>query len=357
MRVSRRSLNGEEGVFAVLIILALTFLLGMVSLSVDGGFLFLKRRAVVNANDAASLAAALSCAKSEGQGAADTQADLLAVDNVANATRFAAPAYDPSCDAPSGKVTVSYQADQALFFSQVVGVSSPKVVRTDATATWGGAGGANQIVPMMLNMNRLSTCDIPFGVNQGEMCGFWWNNGNNPTSQDLTNAEWGFMDLNTWGFARTASCPGNTTPPQLEQWMLNGYSGPLLLADTPPTYVCRGSGAPLRPLMPSLTELINRGEPVPFPVNDPAQQVEMSGALCPPTSGCSVAKYAIVGFGWLTPVAVYKGDQAGAAQNCPGHPSDPNARCLVARWDRFSTSGLAAGGGQNFGLVAVTLSG
>jgi hypothetical protein len=362
----RRSLNGEEGVSAVLIVLALTVLLGMVSLSIDGGLLFLKRRALVNANDAASLAAALSCAKSEGQGAADSQADLLAVDNVADATRFAAPAYDPSCDAPSGKVTVNYQADQALFFSQVVGVSSPKVVRSAATATWGGAGGASNVAPLMLSAGRLvDGCEIPPldpDAQIGQTCSFWWNNSSNANPIDLSSAEWALMNLDKWGAEDgitrfTGSC-SNAGFSSYDDWIDDGYPQSLLLDDPPPTYVCRDSGNFGGALNNTIRDAILRGEPLYFPVNNPDLQVDSNGNYCLPQTSCTPDKYAIIGFARLELIALYEGNKPEAQENCPtSWVSDPNARCLVAQWVGYQTGGLIPGGGENFGLVAVTLSG
>jgi hypothetical protein len=351
MRVTRRSLNGEDGVSAVLIVLALTFLLGMVSLSVDSGFLFLKRRAMVNANDAASLAAALSCAKKAGQGAADSQADLLAVGNVANATRFAAPVYTPNCDAPSGTVTVNYEANQALFFSQIVGVSSPKVVRARSTATWGGAGAGDSIVPLMLSSNGgLGDCDIPVNVVIGQHCKFWWDN------DLISNAQWGIIDvLRGWDVGRTGSCTGNLSANDVQQLIAGTMSaGTLSLTDPPPTYSCVSSGFQGA----SLTNAISneRGQLVVMPVNDAFQQVTSSGALCPPNTSCTVAKYAIIGFATLE---IYDAAQGQRAKTlCPGHTgNNGSVRCLDLIWRGYQTGGLSPGGGSNFGTVAVGLSG
>ena len=127
-------LRDERGATAVFVAILLVVLLGMLSLSVDGGALFLKYRAIRTANDAAALAAALSCAKKEGVTAANAQANLLAADNVFDAAPVNAPVYDPSCDADAGTVTVHFQGEQQLFFSRVVGVSSPKPVGATATA-------------------------------------------------------------------------------------------------------------------------------------------------------------------------------------------------------------------------------
>jgi Flp pilus assembly protein TadG len=351
MRVRRLSLNGEEGVTAVLIVLALTFLLGMVSMSVDGGFLFLKRRAMVTANDAAALAAAQSCAKSEGQGTADAKADLLAVDNVSNATRYAAPAYTPSCNAPSGKVTVSYQGNQPLFFSQVVGISSPKVVRTKATATWGGAGAADGVVPLMLSANGgLGNCNIPLNVVIGQHCKFWWDN------DLISNAQWGIIDiLNGWDVARTGSCTGNLSANSVKQLIAGTISaGTLSLRNPPPTYACVSSGYQGNSLTNAISDEV--GMQVIMPVNDAFQQVQSNGTLCPPTATCTVGKYAIIGFATLE---IYAAAQGQAAKNlCPGHTgNNGSVRCLDLIWRGYQTGGLSPGGGGSFGFNSVGLSG
>jgi hypothetical protein len=289
---------------------------------------------------------------------------------VATAARFADPAYDPSCEAPAGKVTVSYQADQSLFFSQVVGVSSPKVVRAQATATWGGAGGATNIAPLMLSMGRLSLCDIPYGVQVGDHCFFWWDNGtgSGSGSQTLTTAEWGLMNLNKWGVTPGASCSGNVSQSDVTNWITYGYPGSLSLADPPPTYVCRGNGFQGQALNNDIdcvavepvgdpSRCPTAGQPIPFPVNDPSMQVDSTGALCRPGMSCTVDKYAIVGFAMLAVVQVWKGNDAKAKCGQTSSSGNGSLRCLEAEWMGFQSGGLIPGGGQNFGLIAVTLSG
>ena len=59
---SRLRLRRDDGATAVIVILTLVALLGMIILTVDVGQLLYKRRAMVNASDAAALAAAQSCA-------------------------------------------------------------------------------------------------------------------------------------------------------------------------------------------------------------------------------------------------------------------------------------------------------
>jgi Flp pilus assembly protein TadG len=344
------------GVVAIVAILS-TLFLSLAALSVDFGVMFAKRRAIVNAADAAALAAALSCALGDGQGTADAEADSLAVANSADAAAAVAAVYDPSCDAPSGSVTVRYGTDQGMIFAPIIGVDEMRV-ETSSRAVWGAAGGASKVSPLMLNAHRLSSCDVPFGVEEGDTCSFWWNNSpaNNPNAEeDLANAEWGTMDLNNWGVPPTVHC-NNSTPPEFERWLNEGYPGSLELKDPPPTLTCRGQGN----FGARLTLLIQAqvGETLYFPVNDPDQQVDANGNLCPPnsTNNCLVDKYAIVGFAVLEVTAIYRGNTPQGLLACPGHLPDANARCLVATWRGFQTGGIVSGG-SNFGLIAIGLGG
>jgi Flp pilus assembly protein TadG len=356
-RRQRSSMDSERGATAVLIAIALVALLGMLSLTADGGLLFLKFRGMRNANDAAALAAAQSCGKDEGQGAADSQANLLATSNVADAIPTQAAVYSPSCDAPAGNVTVFYEGQQPLFLSQVIGVDSPKTVRAQATASWGGAGAAVNVLPLMLSLNRLSSCNIPDSVSIGQHCFFWWDNGNAQDQTQLTNAEWGTIDLNNWGVLPAASCPGNVSQADMTNWITNGFPGTLALNDPPPTYACRGAGFQGNALNNDIRSIA--GTVVPMPVNDPQQQVQSDGTLCRPNGvdgTCTVHKYAIVGFAILEIVWVWTGNDA---QTMCGQTSQNNGsiRCLEAIWRGYQTGGLEPGGGQNLGLLGVTLTG
>ncbi len=361
MRVMARvRVDDERGANAVIVGILLVVLLGMLSLSVDGGFLFLKYRAMRNANDAAALAAALSCAQAKGQTDADAQADLLAGKNVIDAVRAEDPVYDPSCDAPAGTVTVHYKGEQKLFFSQVVGVSPQKTVSAIATAAWGAAGAVSRLSPLMLGMDRLSDCKIPFGpglVEDETPCAFYWNNA------DLGNAGWGLMNLKEWDVSPTHSC-NNAGFSSYQSWLENGYPGYLDLNWPDPTYVCRDSGF----FGGALDEAIRKtiGDTLAFPVNDESQQLDRDGSVCPAPGCASPDKYDIIGFSWLEIIDLCKGtgggqwncvDPANAATACPGFLIDSNARCLITRWEGFTQTGLAPGGGQNFGIVSVSLTG
>ena len=79
--------RGEEGAVAVIVVLSLVALIGVTVLTVDVGQLLFKRRAMVNASDAAALAAAQSCAGVDDSDSPEAMADLFAVDNVSVAER------------------------------------------------------------------------------------------------------------------------------------------------------------------------------------------------------------------------------------------------------------------------------
>ena len=355
-------LREERGANAVIVAILLVALLGMLSLSVDGGFLFLKYRAIRNANDAAALAAALSCAKGEGLVAADTQADTLATENVGDAQRVSDPLYTPSCMPAGGKVTVHYKGVQQLFFSQVVGVSSPRIASATATATWGKAGGSNNVSPLMLNMNRLSSCNIPdgpgliVGVSQ---CAFWWDNG------QLGNAAWGLMNLDQWNVSPTSHC-SNAGQSSYRNWLEFGYPNALVMNNPPPTYACRDSGFFGGALDNDIENAIATGHPYAFPVNDPSKQIDSNGNLCPAPSCSAPDKYYIVGFAWLKLIDLCRGSGNGTWHSCSPtsvalcapYLADSNSRCLVSQWEGFTTNGLEPGGGGTFGnVIAVALTG
>jgi Flp pilus assembly protein TadG len=370
-------LSDERGVAGLMVVIVIAVIIGMLAFAVDGGALFLKRRAIVNANDAAALAAALTCARGQGAAAADGSADQLAVANVANATQAAAPLYTPSCTASGGKVTVHFQATQGLFFSQVVGVTGPKVVSTTATATWGGAGSDAGVMPFMLDWGRLNGCSFVFppGPPVGTKCPFWFN------SKDVGNAEWGQLNLTQWDCSHVAcgTCTGGSTN-QVETWLAGG-AGTLALNYPNPTYVCAGSGFATAQYFGNCGGLLKPmvcyvGQQFAFPVNDdctpgafdpaltqPQGQATNSFALaCPPSTPYY---YDIVGFAQMELTALYKGNDPLAAQagpngcgSIPAFTPSANAICLIATWKGYSTSNTGdPGGGHNFGVVTVGLSG
>jgi hypothetical protein len=368
--------HGEEGATLVIVTLSLMAMFGMMVLVVDVGSLLFTRRALVNAADAAALAAAQSCGQKEGEGTASVQAEFYAVANQSGASVVSGfPTYFPSCDSPAGLVTVRVTTDRPLFFAPVLGADPEAAVTTEAVASWGGAGIGEKVAPLMLSANRLSDCDIPPETpqsNQGLECAFYWNNSSSgQTNPDLANAEWGTLDLLKWDITTGINCD-NSTPPQFEEWMLRGFDLPLPIdsdfygatAGDDHTYVCRGQGHFGEALDHDIEAAIALGDPIYFPVNRPSTQVDSNGNVCTPemfaTTNCAVDKYDIIGFARLFIVEIWGGggERDEVVENCghfAGIEPDSNARCMIALWEGYTPEGLDGGGGENFGLVPVRL--
>ena len=161
-RISRRSPSDEDGAILVIVLLSLIALFGMMVLVVDVGSVLFTRRALVNAADAAALAAAQSCGQKEGMGAANAQASQYTVANESGAAVASGfPKYFPSCDNPWGFVRVRVATNRPLYFAPVLGLDSETPVATEAVASWGGAGAGEKVAPLMLSAHRLGDCDIP----------------------------------------------------------------------------------------------------------------------------------------------------------------------------------------------------
>jgi Flp pilus assembly protein TadG len=353
MRVIQPRLGEEKGAAATFVAVGLVIMLGMAALVIDEGWLIGSRRRIVQGTDASALAAAMSCGLREGQASADGVAVQYAQANEADAQiADGYPFYDPSCDAPSGAVTVEFTSEEPQFFAPAVDRPATGQVRWRATAVWGAATGASGVMPFMLSAGRLTDCEIPPPDPDYDpgTCHFAFNNG------DIGNAQWGGMNLNQWNVSPTSGCSSAGTSQSIS-WIQNG--SPFLSMNWPdPTYVCRDTGMAV-PVWNELGSLA--GQVRQFPVNDPTGisgtghgQVDAGGALCPPP--CSPHKYDIIGFAELRIISVLRGNQGGA-EACPGLPSDPNSWCLTAEWVGFSTEAGSEPcvGCQNFGVVAVRL--
>jgi hypothetical protein len=363
--------SDEHGAAAVMLAILMVVFLAFLALAIDGGLLLVKFRQVRRANDAAALAAALSCARGDGSSAANAQADSLAGANVDSSQRISivyGPSGGPECDPRGGEVTVTYRATQSLLFGPAVGEASRPVQRS-ATAAWGGAGDASSVAPLMLNMDRLGTCNITnppspslqIGITQ---CVFYWNN----SSAFDGNGMWALMNLDPynnkgtqWYVPPDYNCPG-TGGNDIKGWLSQGYPGDLFLNPNGKTYVCKGTGFQVGPVEQGLSGA--EGKMYAFPVNNPAEQVDRNGVVCPPT--CSPDKFSIIGFAWLrldhyltddkNPHQV-DADDLLWDQYCSQFVRDANARCIVTTWMGFSTSVSSTVGGGNFGVVSTYLKG
>jgi Putative Flp pilus-assembly TadE/G-like len=337
----------------VIVAISLIAIMAMLVLSVDVGGLLLNRRGMVNASDAAALAAAQSCANSQDSATPEDRADAYAMDNVPGLSASDGGITTiTGCHAGSGYLSVQYTNQQPLFFAGILGFGSKGNVTTAATAAWGPlASGA--ALPIVLDSGYLQgTCKVPDGIQIGDTCDLWYNNG----GSTLGAANWGFMNLDEWNVSPSANC-SNAGSSSRNDWIVNGYPSLLGLngapAGTAPTYVCNDTGHSSSDwsTLKSQEGLVKL-----FPVNDCSGQLDKNGQVttCPSTPD----KYDIIGFTDLLVLHVYKGNDplaiaAGGA--CAGHRSDPNAICLVTQWEGFTTGAGGVGGGTSFGAESVAL--
>jgi hypothetical protein len=305
-----RAHRDERGATAVIVALTLIALCGVIVLTVDVGQLLYKRRAMVNASDAAALSAAQSCADLSDSDNPEAMADAFAVDNVSVVNSGAANILEaPGCDLqdpPSGHVTVQYEMQQGLFFAGVLGFDGPAAVRTQATAGWGPAGGANPLPIVVYTGSDQGNCDIQEGIGPGVSCYLWYDN------DLLDGSSFGFLNLCTvtdsctqgWDVSSGANCP-NVGASLRTDWINGNWTGGPNQVNYPaPTYVCRVSGltssnwSSLEGREANGPHVIgvDDGSDLIFPVNDCTSQVDRNGLAigCNPTQPPD--KYNIIGF-------------------------------------------------------------
>jgi len=308
-RSARSRTNEESGAVLVITVLTLVAIIGMLVLTVDVGGLLLKRRAMVNASDAAALAAAQSCADTNDSFSPESRADIYASSNVEGLVAENGGITEiVGCDSTRGHVTVQYSHPQSLFFGGIFGFGDSGSVTTAATAAWGPAAGG-YAVPIVLESGYIQgICKIPDGVSIGDTCAMWYNNGDS----SLGDANWGFMNLDQWNVASNTNCH-NAGSSDRRDWILNDYPTLLTLNGSPPgsepTYVCNDTGHSTSNWQ-DLTDRMNVSDVLLFPVNDCDGQLDKSGGVtpCPSTPD----KYDIIGFTKLKVTAVYEGDDPAA---------------------------------------------
>jgi hypothetical protein len=320
-----RTHDGERGATAVIVVISLFAMLGLIVLTVDVGQLLFRRRAMVNASDAAALAAAQSCA-----GLGDTDdpalmANVFAQQNVSVATGGITEMV--GCDGPAfGHVTVEYGMDQSLFFAGVLGANGPARVTTTATAGWGPTGGGNPVPIVVYEGLTQGGCNI---VEEPELpkdttCYLWYDN------TLFGDSAFGFLNLCTendpcvqgWDVDPGASCAADRS--DVEQWVAGTWDGGPAVTNYPdgPTYVCRVSGLASDIWQNDLAPRI--GEELMFPVNDCTTQVDKDGNAV----GCNAIpdKYNIVGFIVLKLTAILddQADWGDPSRQCQTSPTTMN---------------------------------
>jgi hypothetical protein len=207
----------ERGATAVIVVLSLFALFGMIVLVVDVGGLLWARREMVNASDAAALAAAQSCVGLTED--AEILADEYAVFNSDNVFTTGSNITELlNCHANrAGYVSVEYSKEWPLFFGGVLGADDVGRVTTAATAHWGASGTANPI-PLVIYVTALQgPCDIP-NVDVGTTCYIWEAN-----DFGVGGGNFGFLDVEEgWDVPKDGQCDNSGGADQVADWI----SGP-----------------------------------------------------------------------------------------------------------------------------------
>ena len=165
---------------------------------------------------------------------------------------------------------------QGLFFAGVLGFDGPAAVRTQATAGWGPAGGANPLPIVVYTGDDQGNCDIVEGIGAGVDCYLWYDN-------DLFNqSSFGFLNLCTdtdpcsqgWDVGAGPSCP-NVGASLRQDWIDGTWTGgPNEMNWPATTFVCRVSGLSTSNWNSSKNRI---GDDLIFPVNDCNTQVDKNG--------------------------------------------------------------------------------
>jgi Flp pilus assembly protein TadG len=255
----KRLHDDEQGAVLAIVAISLLALLGMVVLTFDLGRGVALKRNMVNAADAAALAAARECGLAHGAGQAQTAADQLITDNNAVAVRSGFDVdSEPQCSGvPSEgerQVTVTVSVEQEYFFAQIFGFDNGEVTAS-ATAEW--TLGQTSPAPLRIDQLKIDEC-LDEGLSGGEGridCYFTFEKGAAPL-----NSDWGWLNLpEGWPIKDQDSNPMTCTAQAGGSNDLNDYIGtmggmgtpgkqfePALWDPTgggnPPTYVCGSTG-------------------------------------------------------------------------------------------------------------------
>ena len=285
---ARGRIQEERGATAVIVVLSLFALFGMVILTVDVGGLLWARRGMVNASDAAALAAAQSCIDTTiplefEEGWADQLATSNADGVVTAGNNISAM---PNChQGRTGYVSVEYTRQWPLFFGGVLGAGNVGQVTTAATAFW-GASGSTAPIPLVIYVTALQgPCDVP-NVAEGTTCYIWEAN-----DFGVGGGNFGFLDVEEgWNVPKAGQCNNSGGANQVEEWI----SGPPI--QTAPlnypnaTWVCtREMEGGNNPAWQAIEDLI--GEERDFPIVGPTPGDGEPWFIETPQS-----KYNVIGF-------------------------------------------------------------
>ena len=309
-RTLRRVRADERGVVAPIVVICMIAIFAMVVLTVDVGNLLYERRKMVNAADAAALAAAQTCADSEDTSDPRDVADRFAEDNVPEATRVSYE--DPGCGTGEGHVSVVYTEPKGLFFAPVLGLGQNSTITTKATAEWVAGGSANPL-PFVIQAGSFQSgnCEVP-DVEKNTVCHFWEDNGGGGEG-GFGGSSFGMIDINpeAWGNIGDPPSCKNPDMDDLQDAADGGYD-PASKGELPPlnypdpTWACAPTGLK-DPVFGVLEGHI--GEILAFPVVDDVAH----------TQGSQVVAWNVIGFVQMELVDVIRakdGASGGTAGSC-----------------------------------------
>ena len=358
MRVRQR-FDDERGAVAVIVGLALVVLLGMLALTADLGRAVGIRRDMVNASDAASLAAAQECADGNGSGAATAAANDVAGLNDSEATPVTIT-IDPECvsgdlvSAGLKKVTVTYSRVVDYFVAPVLGFDDV-TIETTAAAVWGPAQGYTSPAPIRITATALGPCIAQAPGSSGPACAFWFDNTN---ENSAASSQWGILNFpqgwpqppGTVGPVSCQSSGGGAS--ETVEYIVPGGTPPEFDAVIPEppgyAYVCAAPGVLGNNIINALEARAASADPtLVFPV--------MSSAAAPIITPSSEA-YPVEGFVKLKILGAWHGQEA--RDHCPNIPPSPRNNslfCIQTEWIGGEAGGFLPGTGLGFGLNAVRL--
>jgi Flp pilus assembly protein TadG len=279
-----RPRDDERGAVLVIVAISLLAVIGMLVLTFDLGRGVALKRNMVNAADAASLAAARECGLAHGEAQAMNAADQLIADNNGSAVRSGWNLDSvPQCSGVPAdgerQVTVTVSVPQEYFFAQIFGFTSGTVTAT-ATAEW--TLGETAPAPIKVDQMKVDQCETE-GVPDPEGridCYFTFEKGPSPL-----NADWGWLNLpEGWPIQGTDTNPMTCTSQKGGSKDLSGYIGGMggmgapgnetqlpglwdpTGAGAPPTYVCSSTGhkatsvAAIQDWVDNVTSLLAQGK-------------------------------------------------------------------------------------------------
>jgi Flp pilus assembly protein TadG len=315
MRMTRLR-DEESGAVLMFVAVSLIVLLGMTALTVDLGRAVAIKRDMVNAADAAALAAAQACATTRDAGAAHTAAVQLSKVNGADpAIAFSAPQCTVT-NGPAGArtVTVTSKTFVDYLIAPILGFDGTDVVAT-ATAVWVPTGATNPVPFVAAEGTFASTCPIGPALEHGTSCALWFDN------DDFEGSTFGTLNLNAWNVSESENCADKEMGANEHYAAIGGYDGPELppLNEDGATWVCSATGN-AQPMFFALTEAI--GKIIALPVTDGCVR---QGSHCEVFNVVSFARMKLTG--------VYKQNEAPEA--CGSPPANASSHCITVEWEGY----------------------